>query len=177
VALSCRAWVTPETVNLERFELQPEDNLAQESRENQPEYGRSEASPRPDAGSRPGGTDPGSDAPGPETPLPEELPAEAQGEVNGGPLGCCLGVMIGLLISLAIAVLSRLYADPLAHILQGNLSLITRIVMALLAIVGAIAFGYFGWKIGKRVYREYDPPVVKDRGRKAKPKTMKKKAM
>jgi hypothetical protein len=156
---------------LEHFESQPEDNLNQEPRENQPEYGMGEASLRPAAGSRPGGTGPGS-----ETPLPEELPPEAQGEVNGGPLGCCLGIMVGLLISLAIAVLSRLYADPLAHIFQGNLSLITRIVMATLAIVGAIVCGYFGWKIGKRLYREYDPPVVKDRGRTSKPKTVKKTA-
>lgn len=85
-----------------------------------------------------------------------ELPPEAQGEVNGGPLGCCLGVTIGLLLSLVVAVLSRFYADPLAQVLHGNLSIVIRLVMIVLAIAGAIIFGYIGWKIGRRVYREYE---------------------
>jgi len=97
-----------------------------------------------------------------------------QGEVNGGggPLGCCLGVTIGLLLSLTVAILSRFYADPLAQVLHGGLSVIVRIVMFILAIAGAVVFGYFGWKIGKRLYREYEPPVIKDRirRRKSKPK-------
>ena len=85
-----------------------------------------------------------------------QLPAEAQGETNGGPLGCCLGVTVGLLLSLTVAILSRLYADPLAHIFQGNLSISVRIVMTIFAIGGALLCGYIGWKIGKRVYREYE---------------------
>ena len=85
-----------------------------------------------------------------------QLPPEAQGETNGGPLGCCLGVTVGLLLSLTIAILSRLYADPLAHMFQGNLSISVRIVMTIFAIVGAVICGYIGWKIGKRVYREYE---------------------
>ncbi len=97
-----------------------------------------------------------------------------QGEVNGGggPLGCCLGVTVGLLLSLTVAILSRFYADPLAQVLHGGLSVIVRIVMFILAIAGAVVFGYFGWKIGKRLYREYEPPVIKDRirRRKSKPK-------
>jgi hypothetical protein len=96
------------------------------------------------------------------------LPPEAQGETNGGPLGCCLGVTIGLLLSLSIAVLSRLYAEPLAHIFNSWLSLIVRVAMILLAIVAVIICGYFGWRIGRKAYREYDPPVVKDRRRKPK---------
>src|SRR6266581_5394194 len=91
-----------------------------------------------------------------------QLPPEAQGETNGGPLGCCLGVIVGLLLSLAVAILSRLYADPLAQVLHGGLSVTVRIIMFVLAIAGAIVFGYFGWKIGKRFYREYEPPVIKD---------------
>ena len=90
-----------------------------------------------------------------ETPA-AQLPPEAQGEVNGGPLGCCLGVTIGLLLSLTVAVLSRLYADPLAQIFHGNLSITVRIVMSILAIAGAVLFGFIGWKIGKRLYREYE---------------------
>jgi hypothetical protein len=102
-------------------------------------------------------------------PTPENtLPPEAQGEANGGPLGCCLGMMIGLLLSLSLAVFSRFYADPLASVLQGDygrLGLIVRILMGILAFVLAIFFGYVGWKLGKRFYREYEPPVRKRRSR------------
>ena len=85
-----------------------------------------------------------------------QLPREAQGETNGGPLGCCLGVTVGLLLSLTVAILSRLYADPLAQVFHGGLSIIVRIVMSIFAIAAAIVFGYVGWKIGKRLYREYE---------------------
>lgn len=91
-----------------------------------------------------------------------QLPPEAQGETNGGPLGCCLGVMVGLLLSLSVAVISRFYADPLAHILGGALSLVIRIVMAFAATIAIVVCGNFGWSIGKKLYREYDPPVVKN---------------
>ena len=90
-----------------------------------------------------------------ETPA-AQLPPEAQGEVNGGPLGCCLGVTIGLVLSLTVAVLSRFYADPLAQIFHSNLSITVRIVMSILAIASAVLFGFIGWKIGKRLYREYE---------------------
>ncbi len=85
-----------------------------------------------------------------------QLPQEALGETNGGPLGCCLGVTVGLLLSLTIAILSRLYADPLAQVFQGNLAISVRIVMSILAIGGAVICGYIGWKIGKHAYREYE---------------------
>ncbi len=94
------------------------------------------------------------------TPEEAQLPPEAQGEVNGGPLGCCLGTTIGLLLSVSIALLSRFYADSLAHLLGGGLSIVTRILMVLVAIVGVLICGYFGWRIGKSVYREYDSPIV-----------------
>src|SRR3989442_11241184 len=73
------------------------------------------------------------------------LPPEAQGETNGGPLGCCLGVTVGLLLSLTVAILSRLYADPLAQVFHSNLSMSVRIVMFMVAIVGSVFFGYIGW--------------------------------
>ena len=102
-------------------------------------------------------------------PTPEILlPPEAQGETNGGPLGCCLGVTIGLLLSLSIAIVGRLYGDTFAAIFQGYLAIIIRVVMALIAIGAAILCGYFGWKIGKRVYREYDSPVVTHSKQKAR---------
>lgn len=90
-----------------------------------------------------------------ETPA-TRLPTEAQGEVNGGPLGCCLGVTIGLVLSLTVAILSRFYADPLAQVFHSNLSITVRIVMSILAIASAVLFGFIGWKIGKRLYREYE---------------------
>lgn len=97
-----------------------------------------------------------------------ELPPEAQGEVNGGPLGCCLGTMIGMLLSLSIALVSRFYADPLASTLHNNLSTVVRIIMIIVAVVAVIICGYFGWKIGKRIYREYDEPRVTSRSRRTR---------
>src|ERR1700730_10897602 len=96
------------------------------------------------------------------------LPPEAQGEANGGPLGCCLGVMVGLLLSLSLAILSRVYAEPLANLFQNNfwlLGLLVRILMGILAFALAILCGYFGWKLGKKFYREDEPRIVKQRGK------------
>jgi len=80
------------------------------------------------------------------------LPPEAQGETNGGPLGCCLGTVVGLLLTaLLLLGVSILLSNG------GVLNFATLPVMLL----GTIAGGYLGWKIGKRVYKEYEPPVVK----------------
>jgi hypothetical protein len=87
----------------------------------------------------------------------EGLPPEAQGDANGGPLGCCLGITVGLLLSLSIAVVSRLYPDLFVHILGEHLNTVTKVLMALVLIVGAIIFGVLGWRIGKHFYREYEP--------------------
>jgi phosphotransferase system glucose/maltose/N-acetylglucosamine-specific IIC component len=94
------------------------------------------------------------------------LPPEARGEVNGGPLGCCLGVLIGLMISLAVAVIGRIYANSLVPIFHSALLvlILLRIVMAISGIAGAVILGFFGWKIGRRLYREYEPPVIHYRG-------------
>jgi hypothetical protein len=102
----------------------------------------------------------------------EALPPEAQGEVNGGPLGCCLGVAIGLMISLSIAVIGRLYANDLLPVLHSPVLvlILLRVAMGIVGLAAAVICGYFGWKIGKRVYREYEAPVIKYRGFK-KPKT------
>jgi membrane protein YqaA with SNARE-associated domain len=83
-----------------------------------------------------------------------QLPPEAQGEVNGGPLGCCLGTIAGLFLTVLLLVsASLLFANG------ANISLAT----APVALVGAVLGGYFGWKVGKKLYREYDPPVLKER--------------
>ncbi|SRR5579884_416878 len=100
-----------------------------------------------------------------------ELPPEAQGEVNGGPLGCCLGVTVGVILSLTLAVFGRLYlANPMAAILHNPLLvlILLRVAMALLTLAAAILCGYFGWKLGKRFFREYEPPVVPVRERRPK---------
>jgi hypothetical protein len=101
----------------------------------------------------------------------EALPPEAQGEVNGGPLGCCLGVAIGLMVSLSIAVIGRLYANDLLPVLHSPLLvlILLRVAMGIVGLAAAIICGYFGWKIGKRLYREYEAPVIKYR-RYQKPK-------
>ncbi len=90
------------------------------------------------------------------------LPPEAHGEVNGGPLGCCLGVLIGLMVSLVVAVIGRIYANPLVPIFHSALLvlILLRIAMAIGGIAGVVIFGYLGWKIGRRLYREYEPPVI-----------------
>ena len=112
-----------------------------------------------------------SDPPPPSSPEPS-LPPEAQGEVNGGPLGCCLGVTLGLVAALSVGVIGRLYANDLLPALHNALLILVliRIAMAICGIAAMIIFGYFGWKIGKRIYREYDSPVVKDKRHQSKPK-------
>ena len=82
----------------------------------------------------------------------ETLPPEARGEANGGPLGCCLGVTVGLFLSLSIALFARFYGDSLSTSLLANI----RLIMAVTAIVAALICGYIGWRIGSRVYREYE---------------------
>jgi len=80
------------------------------------------------------------------------LPPEAQGEPNGGPLGCCLGTILGLF--LAFALVTGL------SILMANGGTFLTIPVTFL---GACLGGYLGWRVGKRVYKEYTPPVVKHR--------------
>ena len=96
----------------------------------------------------------------------QPLPPEAQGEMNGGPLGCCLGVAIGLMVSLSIAVVGRLYANDLLPVLHSPVLVLVllRVAMGVVALAAAITCGYFGWKIGKRLYREYEAPVIRYRG-------------
>ena len=82
-----------------------------------------------------------------------ELPPEAQGEAHGGPLGCCLGLVVGVFLT---ALLMTIASVALGN--GGFLGVTTVPVLAL----GTILCGYFGWKIGKKLYREYDTSVVND---------------
>jgi hypothetical protein len=99
----------------------------------------------------------GAESPPPAASAPEaQLPPEARGDVNGGPLGCCFGVSMGLLLSagiasLSIPVISHFFAD------RGWLALTTQILVIVLAIVGFFLLGYLGWKIGRKIFREYEP--------------------
>lgn len=97
-----------------------------------------------------------SDAPRPF--FPEDF------EPSGGPLGCCLGSVIGLMVFLMLTVgLSLLITN---RPIQNYSWLFP------LSVLGAIVCGFIGWRIGKRVYREYDPPVIKQRPpRRARPRS------
>jgi hypothetical protein len=75
------------------------------------------------------------------------LPPEAQGETNGGPLGCCLGTVSGLFLTVLLTTGIPLLIYQ--HALPGNIAFP-------LALVGALICGVLGWRIGKRVYREYE---------------------
>ncbi len=109
----------------------------------------------------------------PSNPAESGLPPEAQGETNGGPLGCCLGITVGILISVLLGVigLGPLVASAMVFLIHTDAITNTRIATAFFALIGAILGAYFGWKIGKRLYREYEPPVIKDRTRKPKTRT------
>jgi len=106
----------------------------------------------------------------PAAPTPT-LPPEAQGDTNGGPLGCCLGITIGLMFGLLLGLVAfaNLGSAILTSALHGDPLTYVRIATALFGGIGVILGGPIGWRIGKRVYREYEPPVVKDRRRKSKP--------
>lgn len=95
------------------------------------------------------------------------LPPEAQGEANGGPLGCCLGGMIGLLLS---GVLLSLSLTFISHIQGGDglLGWLARILLSILAFALLLFFVIIGWRLGKRIFREYDPPAVKERERRTR---------
>jgi len=95
-----------------------------------------------------------------------ELPPEARGEANGGPLGCCLGLTVGLMLSLFLSLIGFGHVAALGLVALTHAALITniRIATGIFAVVGAFAGGYAGWKLGKRIYREYElSPRQKER--------------
>jgi hypothetical protein len=106
------------------------------------------------------------------------LPPVAVYETNGGPLGCCLGMLVGILVSLLLGLIGfgHVTANVIVYLIHVDATTNIRIATAFFTIVGAVLGGYFGWKVGKRLYREYEPPVIKDRRRrkaKAAPKEAK----
>lgn len=109
----------------------------------------------------------------PQTPVAPTpaLPPEAQGEANGGPLGCCLGITIGLIFGLLLGLVAfaNFGSAILTNAFHGDPLTYVRIATAIFGGIGVILGGPIGWRIGKRVYREYDKPVVKDSKSKSKP--------
>ncbi len=91
-------------------------------------------------------------------PTATELPPEAQGETNGGPLGCCLGITVGIMLSLFLGVIGfgHLMANLLVFLIHADPITNIRIATGLFVIIGIILGGFFVWKIGKRIYREYE---------------------
>jgi len=83
---------------------------------------------------------------------------EVQYETNGGPLGCCLGVVVGIMLSLFLGVIGFgvLTANAIVFLTHADATTNVRIATAIFALVGAMLGGYVGWKIGKRLYREYE---------------------
>lgn len=91
----------------------------------------------------------------------------AQYETNGGPLGCCLGMVVGILFSLLLGLmaLGQVTANVIGLLVHVDVATTIRIATAFFTLFGAVLGGYFGWRVGKRLYREYEPPVLKDRRR------------
>jgi hypothetical protein len=148
MALFCRAWAMPAIASLALSErvMSMQESHAEEV---------SSAPPAETAQEPEQATPAAAEAAAPEATAASSAQAagEVADETNGGPLGCCLGVIIGLLLSLSVAIVARLLGSPLTDLLHGTL---LRVIMALFALVGAIICGYFGWKIGRRIYREYE---------------------
>jgi hypothetical protein len=84
------------------------------------------------------------------------FPQEPEGEAHGGPLGCCLGIVVGLLLTMLIMLG--------ISILLANGAFLGAATLPVDLLGGAIC-GYLGWRIGQRVYRVYEPPVVVDKRR------------
>ena len=104
---------------------------------------------------------PPSDAPEPETVATEPeivLPTMAQYETNGGPLGCCMGIVVGVLISLLLGIIGfgRVTANLIVFLVHVDPATNIRIATALFTVIGTVLGGYIGWKVGKRLYREYE---------------------
>ncbi|HEX6552513.1 MAG TPA: hypothetical protein VF026_07110 [Ktedonobacteraceae bacterium] len=86
------------------------------------------------------------------------LPTMAQYETNGGPLGCCMGIVVGVLISLLLGIIGfgRVTANIIVFLVHVDPATNIRIATALFTVIGTVLGGYIGWKVGKRLYREYE---------------------
>jgi hypothetical protein len=117
----------------------PPDSFSDEQDSHEPEQETSQEHPD----ERPTAETQGEEPPSSET----AVPPEAQGETNGGPLGCCLGTVAGLFLTVLLTTGIPLLIYQ--HALPGGIAFP-------LSLVGALLCGILGWRIGKRVYREYE---------------------
>lgn len=159
------------------YDPQPNPGDEYEAQQEYPEYvEKANELPSPVDESQPANTpEATATEPGPSLPPVSQV---AQYETNGGPLGCCLGMVVGILISLLLGLIgfSHVTANVIDFLVHVDVATTIRIATAFFTLLGAVLGGYFGWKIGKKLYREYEPPVIKDRRRrkaKAQPKEAK----
>jgi hypothetical protein len=86
---------------------------------------------------------------------PIPVPNDGLGEwpTHGGPLGCLVSLTIGCVLSgfLASTLISFVHFSKEG---VGGWFIAGAVVVML---VGAVFFGWLGWQIGKRIYREYAP--------------------
>lgn len=75
-------------------------------------------------------------------------PAETPWPTNGGPLGCLIGSVSGLLLGAFFGT---------------TLLAFDRLIGIPLTIVLTILLAVAGWKIGRRIFREYKPPKPRRR--------------
>ncbi len=85
------------------------------------------------------------------------LQNEEEWPTHGGYLGCLMGIMFGCLAAAFIASPLVRGAVHAASDIGFQLNASALVIMLL----GIIAFGYIGWKIGKRAFRDYTLPGPK----------------
>ena len=74
------------------------------------------------------------------------MPAEPDWPTNGGPLGCLLGSITGFV---------------LGGFLGTTLLIFNRPIGITLTVLLTIGLAVAGWQIGRRIFREYKPPKVR----------------
>ncbi|MBA3825129.1 MAG: hypothetical protein H0X24_14685 [Ktedonobacterales bacterium] len=88
-----------------------------------------------------------------QEPIP--VPNDGLGEwpTHGGPLGCLVSLTVGCVLSgfLASTLISFVHFSKAG---VGGWFIVGAVAVML---AGAVLFGWLGWQIGKRVYREYAP--------------------
>jgi hypothetical protein len=86
-----------------------------------------------------------------DDPIP--VPDDGLGEwpTHGGPLGCLVSTMIGCVLAGFLASTSISFV----HFTKAGGWFILGAVIVMLS--GLALFGWAGWSLGKRVYREYAP--------------------
>jgi hypothetical protein len=86
------------------------------------------------------------------------VPDDGLGEwpTHGGPLGCLVSIVFGCLVAsfFSSPLLQRVQLIQFGKAAPAGWLIFTAIVLVL---VITIFFGVIGWKIGKRIFREYAP--------------------